>query len=110
MAATEIDPQALEEYRTVVREQLDFLETIIPRMEKGNVLGRMPAFGRLDAAQTARVNYQTFHETTWNNLQDLRQSLEGMITGLNDSAELAEENDQNSADEINAYGDDLSGD
>ncbi|GAB3992389.1 hypothetical protein GCM10029992_01210 [Glycomyces albus] len=110
MAEIEIDPTALEEYRTVVREQLDYLETIIPRLEKGKALGRMPAFGRLDSAEAARTNYQTFHETTWNNLQDLRQSLDGMITGLNDSAELAEENDENSASEIGAYDDGLNGD
>ncbi|GAB3649335.1 hypothetical protein [Glycomyces tarimensis] len=107
MAARELDTEALEEYRTIVREQLDHLESIIPRLEKGQRLGRLPAFGQLDSAATARANYETFHETTWNNLQDLRQSLHGIIKTLNDSAELSEESDQAAATEMDSYANEL---
>jgi len=103
MAEREIDPEALEEYRTLIREQLDLLESIIPRLENGQSLGRAPAFGQLDASATAHTNYATFHQTTWDNLQDLREALHGMIKTLNDSADLAEESDQASADEMDGY-------
>jgi hypothetical protein len=103
MAERVIDTEALEEYRTVVREQLDHLESLIPRLESGQRLGLLPAFGQLDASATARTNYETFHQTTWDNLQDLREALHGMITTLNDSADLAEESDQAAEDEMNGY-------
>lgn len=105
MAERVIDSEALEEYRTVVREQLDHLESLIPRLENGQRLGLLPAFGQLDASATARTNYETFHSTTWNNLQDLREALNGMITTLNDSAELSDESDQAAEDEMGGYED-----
>lgn len=103
MAERVIDPEALEEYRTLIREQLDHLETIIPKLEKGQSLGRAPAFGQMDASKTAHESYGQFHQTTWDNLQDLREALHGMIKTLNDSAELAEESDQAAEDELNRY-------
>ncbi|MCC3765181.1 hypothetical protein K3N28_19160 [Glycomyces sp. TRM65418] len=103
MAERVIDPEALEEYRAVVREQLDHLDSIITRLENGQPLGRLPAFGQLDASVTARQNYTTFHETTWTNLQNLRESLHGMINTLNDSAELAEEADTDAQAEMLDY-------
>jgi hypothetical protein len=107
MAERVIDTEALEEYRTLVREQLDHLESLIPRLENGQRLGLLPAFGQLDASATARTNYETFHSTTWNNLQDLREALNGMITTLNDSAELSDESDQAAVDEMGGYEDQL---
>jgi uncharacterized protein YjgD (DUF1641 family) len=103
MAATEMDPEALNEYRTLVQEQLDHLETIIPRLEKGNKLGRLPAFGQLDSAAAARTSYETFHKTTWNNLQALRESLNGILETLEDSAELAIEADETAASDMDDY-------
>jgi hypothetical protein len=103
MAERVIDTEALEEYRTLVREQLDHLESLIPRMEHGQRLGLLPAFGQLYASATARTNYEAFHQTTWDNLQDLREALHGMITTLNDSADLAEESDQAAEDEMDGY-------
>lgn len=103
MAERVIDTAALEEYRTVVREQLDHLESLLPRMEHGQRLGLLPAFGQLDASATARANYEAFHQTTWDNLQDLREALHGMIKTLNDSADLAAESDQTAADEMDGY-------
>jgi hypothetical protein len=105
MAERVIDTEALEEYRTLVREQLDHLESLIPRMEHGQRLGLLPAFGQLDASATARTNYEAFHQTTWDNLQDLREALHGMIKTLNDSADLAEEADETSAGEMDGYAD-----
>src|SRR5690606_1257730 len=107
MAATEMDPEALNEYRTLVQQQLDHLETIIPRLEKGNKLGRLPAFGQLDSAATARTNYETFHKTTWDNLQNLREALNGMIETLDDAAELAVEADETAAPDTDAYASEL---
>ncbi|THV42576.1 hypothetical protein [Glycomyces buryatensis] len=103
MAAREIDTEALEEYRSVVRDQLELLDSIITKLENGQPLGRLPAFGQLDASVTAKQNYETFHETTWTNLQNLRESLHGMITTLNDSAELSEEADAAAESDLNDY-------
>ena len=103
MAERVIDPEALEEYRTLVREQLDLLESIIPRLENGQSLGRAPAFGQMDASKAAHESYAQFHQTTWDNLQDLRGALHGMIKTLNDSADLAEEADQAGEDEMDRY-------
>ncbi|WP_026928509.1 hypothetical protein [Glycomyces tenuis] len=107
---TELDPEALEEYRTVIRGQLDHLEAIIPVLSNGEPLGRMPAFGQMDGSNTARENYTAFHETTWNNLQDLREAMYGMIKTLNETADLAEESDQAAATDMQANYDDLLGD
>ncbi|WP_026923612.1 hypothetical protein [Glycomyces arizonensis] len=107
--ATEIDPEALDEYRAIVQEQLDHLDTIIPRLKNGNALGRLPAFGQLDASTTARTNYETFHQTTWENLQTLRASLSGMMQTLDDSAELATDADEESASELEDYDSQLNG-
>jgi hypothetical protein len=103
MAERVIDTEALEEYRTLIREQLDHLESIIPRLENGQSLGRAPAFGQMDASAAARESYTQFHQTTWDNLQDLREALHGMIKTINDSADLAEESDQAAEDEMNRY-------
>lgn len=109
MAATEIDPEALREYRTLIQEQLDHLDAIVPRLKKGEELGRLPAFGQLDSAVTARTNYENFHSTTWENLQSLRVSLSGMIETLEDSADLAVEADEASAAEMDGYDAELTG-
>ena len=104
MAEREIDSEALSDYRKMIREQLDHLEELIPKLENGQPLGRLPAFGRLDSSETARTNYQTFHQTTWDNLQDLREALYGMIKTLNKSAELSDEAEEANSDELDGYG------
>lgn len=105
----EIDSEALGEYRTIVQEQLEHLDTIIPRLKNGNALGRLPAFGQLDASTTARTNYETFHQTTWENLQNLRAALGGMMQTLDDSAELSDDSDEESASEMENYESELTG-
>jgi uncharacterized protein YjgD (DUF1641 family) len=107
MAAREIDPEAIQEYKTLIQEQLDHLDEIIPRLKKGQVLGRLPAFGQLDASATARTNYETFHSTTWDNLQNLRVSLSGMMETLQSSSDNAEETDEAAASEMIDYGSEL---
>ncbi|WP_026931381.1 hypothetical protein [Glycomyces tenuis] len=107
--ARELDPEALDEYRTLVQEQLDHIDTIIPRLKNGNALGRLPAFGQLDASVTARTNYETFHQTTWENLQTLRASLSGIMRTLDDSAALATDADEDSASELEDYESELTG-
>ncbi|WP_112137027.1 hypothetical protein [Glycomyces dulcitolivorans] len=107
MAAREIDPEAIQEYKTLIQEQLDHLDEIIPRLKKGQVLGRLPAFGQLDASATARTNYETFHSTTWDNLQNLRVSLSGMMETLQSSSDNAEETDEAAASEVIDYGSEL---
>ncbi|RRR98258.1 hypothetical protein [Glycomyces terrestris] len=103
MAAREIDTEAIQEYKALIQEQLDHLDEIIPRLKKGQVLGRLPAFGQLDASATARTNYETFHSTTWDNLQNLRVALSGMMATLQDSADLSEESDDAAVTELNSY-------
>jgi hypothetical protein len=93
--AREIDSDALRAYRDLVQAQLDTLEDeLIPQLRNGGVLGKMPAFGSMDGAGTARTNYTAFHEGTWNNLQAIRESLNGIITTLNDSGDLSDQSDE----------------
>lgn len=103
MAERTLDTEALQEYKTLIQEQLDHLDDIIPRLKKGQVLGRLPAFGQLDASATARTNYETFHSTTWDNLQNLRVSLSGMMETLQDSIDLSDESDDAAVNEMNSY-------
>ncbi|GAB3656114.1 hypothetical protein [Glycomyces tarimensis] len=110
MAERVVDAQALEDYRNIVRAQLEHLESIIPVLQNGEPLGRMPAFGQMQGSDTARDNYTQFHETTWNNLQDLREAMYGMIRTLNESAELSEESDVAASEDMQANYDDLLGD
>lgn len=83
-----VDPEALRAYRDKVQAQLDVVENeLIPKLRNGQALGRMPAFGLLQSSDSARSSYTTFHETTWNNLQAMRESLQGIIDTLDSSAE-----------------------
>lgn len=77
------DPAALARYRQFLRDLLDELEQeIIPSLREGS-LNKAPAFGTTPGAhQNAAKQYAEFHETTWRNLQYLRGTLHGMITGL----------------------------
>ncbi|GAA1688634.1 hypothetical protein GCM10009830_40320 [Glycomyces endophyticus] len=109
MASRQIDPEAIQEYKTLIQEQLDHLDEIIPQLKKGQVLGRLPAFGQLDASATARTNYETFHSTTWDNLQNLRVSLSGMMETLQSSSDNAEETDEAAASEMADYESELGG-
>jgi hypothetical protein len=98
MASKQVDPEALRAYRTKVEHQLEIVEnTLIPKLRNGEVLGKAPAFGYLESSQTAKQSYATFHSTTWENLQLLRQSLEGIIDTLNDSGAAHEDSDESSA-------------
>jgi hypothetical protein len=110
VATRKLDPEALNAYRTVAREQLDKLEQeLIPMLENGKELGKMPAFGRLEGAEAARTNYGEFHSTTWENLQDLREALHGVIKTLTDSGNLSEESEEENVTDINSYDDALDG-
>ncbi len=92
-----VDPEALRAYRTAVQAQLDIIENeVIPKLRNGEVLGKMPAFGVLESSQAAVTSYTTFHETTWNNLQAVRESLHGIIDTLTESGNLHEETDEQS--------------
>ena len=73
MAERVIDTEALEEYRTLVREQLDHLESLIPRMENGQRLGLLPAFGQLDALWPC-VHVRAAKATSASRLVVVRQS------------------------------------
>lgn len=99
MASTskQVDPEALRAYRTKVEAQLDIVENeIIPKLRNGEALGRMPAFGAMTGSDAARTAYETFHSTTWENLQALRESLSGIIDTLTESGDLHEETDEQS--------------
>jgi hypothetical protein len=93
----QVDPEALRAYRTKVQTQLDIVENdIIPKLRNGEALGKMPAFGATQSADAARTSYTTFHQTTWDNFQALRESLHGVIDTLTESGNLHEETDEQS--------------
>ncbi|MQM27404.1 WXG100 family type VII secretion target [Glycomyces albidus] len=90
-----VDPEALRTYQRTVQAQLDKLEDeIISQLRNGQPLGKLPAFGLLQGSDAARQTYTQFHETTWNNFQALRESLDGIITTLEDSAKNHEDSDE----------------
>lgn len=82
------DPAALERYQQFLGELLDELEhEIIPSLRDGT-LNKAPAFGTTPGAyENAAEQYGEFHATTWRNLQYLRGTLHGMITGLQTAIE-----------------------
>jgi hypothetical protein len=89
-----VDPEALRTYQRTVQAQLDKLEDeIISQLRNGQPLGKLPAFGLLQGSDAARQTYTTFHETTWNNLQALRESLDGIVTTLEEAAKGHEDSD-----------------
>jgi hypothetical protein len=101
--AREIDSDALRAYRDIIQAQLDTLEgELIPQMENGQKLGKLPAFGTMDGAVTAKDSYARFHEGTWDNLQALREALNGIITTLNDSGDLSDESDDVTANSFDS--------
>lgn len=103
-----LDPEALRAFRDVAQAQLDYIEDVlIPKLKTGEVLGVEPGFGLLDSSEAARTAYQTFHEQTWNNFQDLRRNLVGIINTLNDSADLSEEAEEINVGETTSYDNDL---
>ncbi|SDL31869.1 hypothetical protein SAMN05216298_3388 [Glycomyces sambucus] len=98
-----VDPEALRTYQRTVQAQLDKLEDeIISQLRNGQPLGKLPAFGMLDGSEAARTTYQTFHETTWNNLQALRESLDGIVTTLDEAAKGHEDSDDVSGQNFDA--------
>ena len=111
MPDRELDPAALRAFRDIAEAQLEFVEgeLIIGKMKTGAVLGNEPGFGLLDSSETARDQYKIFHEQTWNNLQDLRRNLIGIINTLNASADLSEESEELNVQESSAIEDGLTG-
>lgn len=105
-----LDPEALSAYRTIVRAQLDTLEEqLVPMLENGQELGKMPAFGQMDGSRSARQNYEAFHKTTWDNLQDLREAMHGMIKTLNESGDLSDESEEANVTDMDTMEDELGG-
>ncbi|WP_030144249.1 hypothetical protein [Glycomyces sp. NRRL B-16210] len=108
MAKRVLDPEALRKYRNITQAQLDFVEDVlIPKLRTGEVLGNEPGFGLLDSSEAARESYKVYHKQTWDNLQDLRKNLTGIIKTLNDSADLSEEAEEINVDETSSYENDL---
>lgn len=111
MSTRELDPAALRAFRDVAEAQLEFIEgeMIIGKMKTGNLLGNEPGFGLLDSSDSAREQYRAFHEQTWNNLQDLRKNLIGIINTLNASADLSDESEELNVQESSEIEDGLTG-
>ncbi|GAA1660808.1 hypothetical protein GCM10009830_02380 [Glycomyces endophyticus] len=98
-----VDPEALRAYQRTVQAQLDKLEDeIISELRQDKGLGKLPAFGMLQGSDAARQTYTLFHETTWNNLQALREALDGIVTTLDDSAKGHEDSDEVSGQNFDA--------
>jgi hypothetical protein len=110
MPTRAFDPAALERYRQFLAELLEELENeIIPSLSDGD-LKKAPAFGTAPGAtETAAVEYADFHATTWRNLQYLRGTLHGLITGLQTAIDTGGAVDQQIATDIARLteGDDL---
>ena len=110
MPTRAFDPAALERYRQFLAELLEELENeIIPSLSDGD-LKKAPAFGTAPgAAENAAAEYADFHATTWRNLQYLRGTLHGMMTGLQAAIDNGGIVDQQVATDMNrlAQGDDL---
>lgn len=101
--ARQIDSDALRAYRDLVQIQLEKLEDeLIPQLRQSGPLGKLPAFGTMEGASTATSSYTQFHEGTWNNLQSLREALNGIIKTLNDSGDLSDESDEVAANSFDA--------
>lgn len=110
MAMRAFDPAALERYRQFLAGLLEELENeIIPTLSDGD-LKKAPAFGTAPgAAENATAEYADFHATTWRNLQYLRGTLHGLITGLQtaiDNGGIVDEQVANDMTRL-AEGDDL---
>jgi hypothetical protein len=90
MAERKLDPDAIVEYRDYLLSKLDELEGSggpIDTMKNGE-LQYAPAFGLTDSAkQKAIPTYKQSHQTIWNNLQALRQTLYAIIDALNKALE-----------------------
>lgn len=110
MATRAFDPAALERYKQFLGELLEELENdIIPSLSEGD-LKKAPAFGTAPgAAENAAAEYADFHATTWRNLQYLRGTLHGMMSGLQAAIDNGGIVDQQVAADMNrlAEGDDL---
>ncbi|MFC3493301.1 hypothetical protein [Glycomyces rhizosphaerae] len=110
MATRAFDPTALERYKQFLGDLLAELENdIIPSLSEGD-LKKAPAFGTAPgAAENAAAEYADFHATTWRNLQYLRGTLHGMMSGLQAAIDNGGIVDQQVATDMNrlAQGDDL---
>ena len=82
MAERKLDPDAIVEFRTYLLEKLDELEAPggpVDTMKNGE-LQYAPAFGLTDSAkQHAIPTYKQSHQTIWNNIQALRQTLYSIV-------------------------------
>ncbi|WP_026923450.1 hypothetical protein [Glycomyces arizonensis] len=110
MTQRKFDPEALEEFMRVVRE--DLLKTLEdelePLMQEGGSLNKEPAFGQLEGSNTARQAYSTFHSGTWTNLESIRAAYYGMLKTLQDSIDLHEEGESMNVSETTSYENELS--
>lgn len=109
MPTRAFDPAALERYRLFLTDLLAELENeIIPALSDGD-LKKAPAFGTAPGAADATTEYADFHATTWRNLQYLRGTLHGLITGLQTAIDNGGTMDQQIATDITRLteGDDL---
>lgn len=102
MATRAFDPAALERYQRFLGELLEELENdIIPSLSEGD-LKKAPAFGTAPGAtENAAAEYADFHATTWRNLQYLRGTLHGMMSGLQAAIDNGGVVDQQVATDIN---------
>lgn len=110
MAQRKFDPEALEEFMRVVRENLlkTLEEDLQPLMQEGGPLNKEPAFGHLAGSDAAREAYTAFHSGTWANLESIRAAYYGMIKTLQDSIDLHEEGENMNVTETTNYENELS--
>ncbi|MCH7233043.1 hypothetical protein L0U85_19605, partial [Glycomyces sp. L485] len=69
--------------------------------------GVEPGFGLLDSSQSARTQYASAHEDTWNNLQKLRADLYGAIVTINESLGVHTDAETYNVAQTDAVGSDI---
>lgn len=109
MAQRKFDPEALEEFMRVVRDQLlkPLEDELQPLMLEGGALNKEPAFGDLEGSKTALDAYKRFHEGTWANVEATRAAYYGMLKTLQDSIDLSDEAESMNVAETSSYENEL---
>ncbi|WP_025272903.1 hypothetical protein [Haloglycomyces albus] len=103
-----LDPEALEEFITKAREQIDVIEDeLVKKLRPGEVLGKQPAFGHLGSSDSAQETYEGFHRSTWDNLQNFRLNLYGLIDIAEKAIESSRTDEDASQYGFNKAADDL---
>ncbi|THV40796.1 hypothetical protein [Glycomyces buryatensis] len=92
----------MREFTEAVKPHLETArDELAPMLEPEGALGKMPAFGVLDNAPSARSSYNEFHQTMWTNTQKLIEALEGLSDAVTASADDSDESEALTTSDVN---------